>query len=99
MFYIAMCKDAPDGTEKRDAHREKHWEHIRAIAGCTLIAGPTLSEDGSGTAGSVFVLEAESREAVEAIIHKDPFYQAGIWQTVEITPAKFVTGKWHEDSE
>ncbi|MBR0794975.1 hypothetical protein JQ615_06210 [Bradyrhizobium jicamae] len=35
--------------------------------------------------GSLFLIEAADRTAVETFHHADPFFSAGIWERVSIT--------------
>ncbi len=49
-----------------------------------LLYGP-LTVDGTGEAvGSVFVVEAPAREAVERYFATDPFRMGGVWERVRV---------------
>ena len=48
-------------------------------------SGPLVSDDGETMIGSLFLLEAPGRAAVEAFNRADPFAAAGIWEKVTIT--------------
>jgi len=50
-----------------------------------VMSGPLLSDDGSTMIGSLFLVEAANRVAVETFNRADPFHVAGVWQTVTIT--------------
>jgi len=51
----------------------------------TVMSGPLVEDDGQTMNGSLFVIEAEDRKAVEDFHHRDPFYLAGVWERVTIT--------------
>ncbi len=50
-----------------------------------VMSGPLVSDDGEKMIGSLFLIEAPGRAAVEAFNHADPFAAAGIWEKVTIT--------------
>ena len=49
------------------------------------MSGPLTADDGAMMIGSLFVLEAPDRAAVERFNEADPFRRAGIWERVTIT--------------
>lgn len=49
-----------------------------------LMSGPLQSDDGETMIGSLFVLEAPDRAAVEAFGTADPFAQNKVWDKVTI---------------
>ena len=49
------------------------------------MSGPLVADDGTSMIGSLFVVEAADRAAVEKFNHTDPFHAAGIWENVQIT--------------
>ena len=56
------------------------------------MAGPMFAEDGETFAGSVFVLEMESLEAVRSWAAQDPYAKAGLFERVEIRPFRWAIG-------
>jgi uncharacterized protein YciI len=65
------------------AHVE--WCEKHAAAGTFLLAGPTSAVDGA-----VFLAHRISHDALVALMHEDPFYQAGLvtFEIVEIVPRR-----------
>jgi uncharacterized protein len=51
-----------------------------------LISGPLTADDGETMIGSLFLVEAPNRAAVDAFHAGDPFKAAGIWHQVNIHP-------------
>lgn len=86
MRFAVHCLDKPNGIGLRLAHYEAHKAYLAAAAVRTVISGPLLADDGETMVGSLFVLEAESRAAVEAFNRDDPFAKAGLWERVAIHP-------------
>jgi uncharacterized protein YciI len=50
-----------------------------------VISGPLTADDGTTMIGSLFLIEAADRAAVERFNAADPFRAADIWETVSIT--------------
>jgi len=50
-----------------------------------IVSGPLQSDDGEIMTGSLFVLEACSRAAIDAFVANDPFTLQGIWGEVRIS--------------
>ncbi len=80
MLFILHCTVQPGQAERLPQFREQHRAH--AMAGPVKIvgAGPTLSDDGEQLIGGLYVLDAASREEVEAFYQRDPYVQNGIWK-------------------
>jgi uncharacterized protein len=80
MKYAAVIEYSQD-KEKVDAARPAHRAYLTSLIqkGQLFASGPF--EDGYG---ALIVYEADSPEAVEALMAADPFYTAGVcgWWTV-----------------
>jgi len=50
-----------------------------------VMSGPLVADDGTTMIGSLFLIEAPDRAAVEAFNAADPFKKADIWERVTIT--------------
>jgi len=86
MHYIVHCLDRPNAVADRLAHYEAHKAYLAVATVKTLISGPLLADDNETMIGSLFVLEADSKEAVVAFNANDPFNAAMIWEDVKIHP-------------
>ncbi|MBB3148792.1 hypothetical protein FHS21_005240 [Phyllobacterium trifolii] len=86
MHYIVHCLDRPNALADRLAHYEAHKAYLAKATVKTLISGPLLADDNETMIGSLFVLEADSKEAVVAFNANDPFNAAKIWEDVKIHP-------------
>lgn len=86
MLFAVICTDKPESLALRQANRSAHLAWLDRIKTRVEFAGPFLSDDGQSMCGSLLVLEAADRAALEAVIADDPFHNAGLFQTVEIRP-------------
>lgn len=89
LFHV-MALDKPDALDLRLENRAAHLEWAKAAGDTVHMAGPLLADDGESFIGSVFLIEAESEEALKAFQAEDPYVKAGLFQTMDIRPFKLV---------
>lgn len=82
MKFIALFEDAPGKSDLRGQHMSRHLKFLEENAETILAAGPLF--DGSTGAGGLWLLEAETPEAVQALVETDPFWSTGLRQSVTI---------------
>jgi uncharacterized protein YciI len=82
-LFVLACFDKPNSLDLRLATREAHLAYARENAAMIKVAGPMLDE-AEGMAGSLFILDAPDRAAVEAFNAADPYQLAGLFGQVEI---------------
>ena len=86
MHVIVHCLDRAGAVQDRLDHYDAHKAYLGSAPVKIVISGPLLAEDGETMIGSLFLIEADSKEAVVAFNAADPFAKAGIWERVEIHP-------------
>jgi uncharacterized protein YciI len=87
-LFAVHALDNPDALPLRLEHYAAHRAFVESdhAYGVTVImSGPLQSDDGEVMIGSLFIVEAGSREAVEAFNQGDPFFTAGVWGQVSIS--------------
>ncbi len=86
-LFVIHAIDAPGRLQTRlDAYAD-HRAFLGEAAqhGVTIAAsGPLVSDDGATPIGSLFLIEAESIEAVRRFNAQDPFAKVGLWSNVTI---------------
>jgi uncharacterized protein YciI len=82
--FIVHCLDAPDALPRRLEHYEAHKAYLGAAAVRILVSGPLMSDDGETMIGSLFLIEADTKAAVETFNAGDPFRRNGIWSEIRI---------------
>jgi uncharacterized protein YciI len=92
VLFVAICIDKPDSLELRLSSRAAHLDYLRLNAQSIKTCGPFLEDDGSTMNGSMLIVEAGDREAAEAILARDPYRIAGLFQSVDIRPWRWVIG-------
>lgn len=83
--WVVHCLDHADALPTRLAHYEAHKAYLSGpLPVRILVSGPLVADDGATALGSLFLLEAPDRGAVDAFHAADPFRAAGIWREVSI---------------
>ena len=82
--WIVRCLDKPGMLPVRQQHLEEHRAYLGGNPIKIAVSGPLVADDGETMIGSFFVVEAETREEVEAFQAGDPLFKAGVWQSREI---------------
>lgn len=82
--FIVHCLDAADALPRRLENYEAHKAYLSTAPVSILVSGPLMSDDGETMIGSLFLIEADTKAAVEAFNAADPFYRAGIWAEIRI---------------
>jgi uncharacterized protein len=92
MLFALICTDKPNAAAIRAEARPKHLAYIEAQKGAVKIAGPFTSDDGQTMLGSLIIVEAADMAAARAFAANDPYALAGLFQSVEIKPWRWIVG-------
>ena len=92
-LYLINARDKPGSQELRANSRPDHLDYLRAAGERVRMAGPVFREDGKTVAGSAILIACDSLEAAELWAAQDPYAHAGLFQSVEILPFKWVLGE------
>ncbi|MEM1197018.1 MAG: YciI family protein [Pseudomonadota bacterium] len=90
--YAFYCRDGEDAPRIRPTVREAHFEHIFAHVGKYKLGGP-LKKEGEAI-GSLVIIEGADEAEARAIFEQDPYFVAGVWQSINVTEFEFLTGLW-----
>lgn len=89
MLFALICTDRPDGLNLRMATRAEHLRYLESLGARLKAAGPFTNDEGSPV-GSLVIIEAEDRAAAKAMADADPYARAGLFDSVEIRPWKWL---------
>ena len=90
MLFAIFCTDKPDSAAVRAANRPAHLDYARAHAAQIIVAGPTQTDDGQAMNGSLLVMDFENLAAAKAFADNDPYFKAGLFESVVVRPWKQV---------
>jgi len=84
MLFVIFCIDRAGTEEKRKQAIKGHIDYLATNPIKVVMSGPLVTDDGARAIGSLFLVDAANRAEVEAFQRADPFFNAGIWETVEV---------------
>jgi len=61
-----------------------HVEYLEQSAIKNVMSGPLMDDAMENVVGSLYVVDAPDRAAIEAFQKDDPLVQADIWESVEV---------------
>jgi uncharacterized protein len=88
MLFSIHAIDRADALPIRLANYDAHKAFLADTSrfGVKIVmSGPLVSDDGEKMIGSLFLIEAPDRTAVENFNRADPFAAAGIWERLSVT--------------
>jgi uncharacterized protein YciI len=92
MLFAVTCIDKPGHAHVRAENRPAHLDFLKANAAAVKLAGPFLSDDGQGMVGSLLVIKAADRAALDAMVAQDPYAAAGLFESVTVRPWRWTIG-------
>lgn len=92
MMFAVTALDKPDHLETRLETRPAHLQFWDDNAASMVLAGPFLGEDGKAT-GSLMIVKAEDQAAAEALVGRDPYAEAGVFESVVVRPWNWVINR------
>ena len=87
MHFVIHAMDKKDGLRTWAKFYRAHRVHLdeAGIHGVDVVtAGPLVAEHGETPVGSLFIVEAKDRAAVEAFTRSDPYQVNNVWERIEI---------------
>lgn len=86
MLFVVHALDHDDAVERRLEHYEAHKSYLATSGIRTVVSGPLLAGDCKTMIGSLFIVEADSKDEIISFNRNDPFRRANIWKKVQIHP-------------
>ncbi len=97
MYFVVFVTDKPGVEHRRGDLQDAFSGYLRSRADHPDVTvhhgGPTLADDGVGTVGLLMVVEAPSRDAVQAFLDGSPFGKADIFADIRIRQWDWRTGR------
>jgi uncharacterized protein YciI len=87
MLFVVHATDKKDAMATRAKFYRDHRIHLDRAEDYdvgVVTAGTLVADDGETPAGSVFVVEAKGRAAVDAFTRSDPYHVNHVWERVQI---------------
>jgi uncharacterized protein YciI len=87
MLFVVHALDKKDILPVRAKHYRDHRIHLDKsgdYAVDVVTAGTLVADDGETPVGSIFVIDAKDRAAVDGFAKSDPYHINGVWERVAI---------------
>jgi uncharacterized protein YciI len=86
MYFCVICFRKPNHACVSAECKRNSTQHLITYGKHITFSGLFMSEDRVSEIGDLFILKAETRREVEAIIENHPHFQTGIVDHYEIHP-------------
>lgn len=93
MLFMVAAFDKPGMLETRLRVRPEHLAYLKGLGERIKVGGGMLNEDDRPL-GSLLIIEAVDRAAIQALLDKDPYSKAGVFERVDIRPWRPALGSW-----
>lgn len=93
MLFMVAAFDKPGMLETRLRVRSEHLDYLKSLGACIKMGGGMLNDDDQPL-GSLLIIEAADRAAIEGLLDKDPYSRAGVFERVDIRPWRPALGSW-----
>ncbi len=84
MIYVLLFEDNEEHADKRRLHMNEHLDFLQQNANAICAAGPLQDADDGLPAGGLWIVEADSRDSVQALIESDPFWPTGLRKSIRV---------------
>jgi len=84
MIYAILFEDNEQHADKRALHMQDHLAFLSENAKSISSAGPLKDARDEMPAGGLWIVEADSADAVQALVERDPFWPTGLRKSVRI---------------
>ncbi|HJP23548.1 MAG TPA: YciI family protein [Alphaproteobacteria bacterium] len=84
MIYAVMFEDEADRIDVRPKHMPDHLSFLERHASSIQAAGPLKDTASGNSAGGLWMVTADSPEAVRSLVEADPFWPTGLRKSVRI---------------
>lgn len=84
MMYAVLLEDDADRADARAQYMPDHLLFLERNAASIHAAGPLEDTANSASAGGLWIVQADSPQAVQSLIEADPFWPTGLRKSVRI---------------
>jgi uncharacterized protein YciI len=84
MLFAILSKDDPEQLSVRGTHSAEHVSYLEQHTTSILAAGALRREDGAVPMGGLWIVEAQSAQATQALVEADSFFREGLHLAVHV---------------
>lgn len=91
-LFAFYCRDGENSAALREKLLADHLAYVEAAIEKIAVAGPL--KQGEKTVGSLLVIKAEDEAEARETFEGDPYFAAGVWQSIKVDHFLGVAGDW-----
>ncbi|GAA4492183.1 hypothetical protein GCM10023191_027740 [Actinoallomurus oryzae] len=86
MHFLVIAYDHPgeEGRRRRAAARERHLAQAASMSEVEAVFGTAILDDDGAMIGSMLVMAAESRAALDSWLRVEPYVVEDVWREVRV---------------
>ena len=84
MLFVVQFRDEPGMLHIRKQKMAAHLEFLKKHQGVVRVAGSLRREEDDSAVGGMWIVDAATFEEVKQLYRDDPFWIAGLRQSVEV---------------
>lgn len=84
MLWAVYCIDKPNTAATRDQYLQVHRDYLDTAMSYLFFSGPLQTDDAGASLGSLFILNAQSRDEAQRFVDGEPFNKVGVFEKVTI---------------
>lgn len=84
MIHAVLFEDDAAHADMRGKYMTEHLAFLESNARNIRTAGPLTDTDDDSPAGGLWLVEADSPQAVQALIEADPFWPTGLRKSIRV---------------
>ena len=84
MKYAVLFEDNDEFAHMRPKYMAEHLQFLADTSGAIEIAGPMKDGASGEPAGGLWIVDADSADAVQALVETDPFWPTGLRKSIRI---------------
>ncbi len=84
MLFVYSAIDCHDKTAIRTKNNPAHVKYVYEHGMKIVHAGPLVCDDGVSPIGTLIIVDASDREAVQNFIDNDPYVKAGLFSQISL---------------
>ncbi len=84
MIYAVFLEDDASRAEVRAKYMPDHLSFLERNASSILAAGPLKDTASDAPAGGLWIVQADSPQAVQSLLEADPFWPTGLRKSIRI---------------
>ena len=84
MLFVYSAIDCHDKADIRAKNNALHIKYVYEYGLKVVHAGPLVCDDGISPIGTLIIVEAPDRQAVQKFIDDDPYVTAGLFSQISL---------------